>query len=47
MRKTDLSELFRTRTLDLAESVNDPNGLYADSNGGNSSLFKLKDVTDL
>ena len=43
----NLSELFRTRKIDLAESVNDPNGLYTDNNGGNSSLFKVKDVADL
>ena len=47
MGEVDLSELFRMCTLDLAESVNDPNGLYTDNNGGNSSLFKVKDIADL
>ena len=47
MGKIDLSELFRARTIDLTEPVNDPNGLYTDNNGGNSSLFKAKDVADL
>ena len=47
MGKIDLSELFRTCTLDLAESVSDPNGLYTDNNGGNSPLFKVKDIADL
>ena len=28
-------ELFRTRTLDLAESVNDLSELWTDNNGGN------------
>ena len=28
MGKKVLLELFRTRTLDLTESVNDPSGLY-------------------
>ena len=47
MGKIDLSELFRTQTLDLAASVNDPNGLHTDNNGGNSSLFNVKDIADL
>ena len=47
MGKIDLSELFRMRKLYLAESVNDPSGLYTDNNGRNSSLFKLKDIVDL
>ena len=46
MGKIDLSELFRTRTLNSAESVNYPNGLYTDNNGGNSSLLKVKDIAD-
>ena len=45
--KVDLSELFHMCTLNLAESVNDPNGLYTDNNSGNSSLFKVKDIADL
>ena len=47
MGKIDLSELFRTQTLDLAESVNDPNGLDIDNNDGKSSLFNVKDIADL
>ena len=47
MAKTFFSELFRMRTLDLADSVNYSSGLYIDNNGGNSSLFKVKDIADL
>ena len=48
MGKTEFfSELFRTRALDLAVSVNDPSGLQADNNGGNSCLFKVKDIAVL
>ena len=47
MGKKVFSEVFRTSALDLAESVNDPSGLWTDNNGGNSSLFKVKDIDDL
>ena len=47
MGKKVFSELFHMRALDLAESVNDPSGLKTDNNGGNSSLFKGKDIAYL
>ena len=48
MAKTFFSEFFRMRTLaDLADSVNDSSGLYKDNSGGNSYLFKVKNIADL
>ena len=47
MEKAVFSELFYTCALDLAVSVNDPSGLQTDNSGRNSSLFKVKDITDL
>ena len=41
------SELFCVGALDLAVSVNDPSGLQTDNNGGNFSLFNVKDIADL